>query len=180
MCNVKISSGVGKGKQQFRKLAEPKSEPLMIFYCFHFLKILNFEGKYILFGSILAINLPINFLVSNSFIAIYKQQTSAKTSKKTISIHPPILYGKPNILEVNWSYGRKGADNPFFRVRTILFETRKNCRKKVLLTTSCSKAYSTRQKKQFRNTYGKSNGTTATARCARTCCWEPSSTTGRV
>lgn len=35
-------------------------------------------------------------------------------------------------------------------------------------------------KKQFRNTYGKSNGTTATARCARTCCWEPSSTTGRV
>ena len=82
MCHVKISSGVGNGKQQIRKLAEPKSEPLMIFYCFHFLKILNFEGKYILFGSILAINLPINFLVSNSFIAIYKQQNSAKTSKK--------------------------------------------------------------------------------------------------
>lgn len=72
VCHVKISSGISGDEQQIRKLAEPKSEPLMIFYSSHFLKILNFAGKYILFGSILSINLPINFIVNNSFIGIYK------------------------------------------------------------------------------------------------------------
>ena len=72
VCHVKISPGISGGEQQIRKLAEPKSEPLMIFYCFHFLKILNFEGKYILFGSILTINLPINFIVNSSYIDIYE------------------------------------------------------------------------------------------------------------
>ena len=118
-------SGISDDEQQIRKLAEPKSEPLMIFYSSHFLKILNFAGKYILFGSILTINLPINFIVNNSFIGIYNRISSAKTGQKSISNRPPILYGKPNILEPICSYGLKGQIT-HFSGSNYSFETRKN------------------------------------------------------
>lgn len=125
MGHVKISPATGSGEQQIRKFAEPGLEPLMILYCFHILKILNFAGKYIFFASNLAINLTINFIVINSFIVIYKTATRTKTDEKSVNTEPIILYGKPNISEPVCPYGHEVSDNPFFRVRTILFETRK-------------------------------------------------------
>lgn len=76
------------------------------------------------------INLRINFLVTYSYIDIYKAIASAKSDEKSVRNQSAILYGKPNILEPVRSYDLKGRITHFFGAELFFLKPEKNAGRK--------------------------------------------------